>query len=100
MKAARFHPDAEAEVRQALAYYAGQRHGLDSEFRHELEVALNRVRENPLICSVEYDVDVRYCSLKRFPYQLVFLELSDCVWIAAVAHQRRRPHYWMSRSPD
>jgi hypothetical protein len=28
------------------------------------------------------------------------LELADQIWIAAVAHQRRRPGYWRSRTPE
>lgn len=99
MKPATLHEDAAAELRAALDYYAGQRAGLDGEFRREFEAALERVRENPLIYAVDDD-DVRYCPLRRFPYTLVYIDLEDRIWVAAVAHQRRRPHYWARRHPE
>ena len=58
------------------------------------------MRENPLLFAVEDDPGVRYCPLRRFPYTLVYIDLEDRIWVAAVAHQRRRPHYWSRRSPD
>ena len=41
----------------------------------------------------------RKCSLKQFPYAVYYLELDHCVWIAAVAHQKRKPGYWSQRRP-
>jgi toxin ParE1/3/4 len=100
MKPATLHEDAEAELREALDHYARQREGLDGEFRREFEAALERVRENPLLYAVENDDGVRYCPLRRFPFTLVYVDLEDCIWVAAVAHQRRRPRYWASRRPE
>lgn len=97
MKAASFHEAAEAELREALDYYAEQRPGLDGELRREFEAALQRIRENPQIYPLEGDDGVRYCPLRRFPYTLVFVDMDDEIWIAAVAHQRRRPDYWARR---
>jgi toxin ParE1/3/4 len=97
MKPATLHEEAEAELRDALGYYAGQRHGLDGEFRREFEAALEQIRENPQTYAVEDDNGVRYCPLRRFPYTLVYVDLEDRIWVAAVAHQRRRPRYWASR---
>jgi toxin ParE1/3/4 len=100
VKPATLHEDAEAELREALDYYAGQRPGLDGEFRREFEAALERVRGNPLAYAVEDDAGVRYCPLRRFPYTLAYVDLEDRIWVAAVAHQRRRPRYWARRRPE
>jgi toxin ParE1/3/4 len=35
--------------------------------------------------------------LVGFPYQIFYTELEDAIWIAAVAHGRRRPDYWRRR---
>jgi toxin ParE1/3/4 len=99
MKPAFFHENAEAELRKALEDYELQRPGLDGEFRREIEAALKRVRENPLAYAAEDDDGVRYCPLRRFPYTLVYVDLDDFIWIAAVAHQHRRPRYWGFRVP-
>lgn len=100
MKPATLHEDAEAELREALDYYAQQRAGLDGEFRREFEAALQQVRENPLLHAVEDDAGVRYCPLQRFPFTLVYVDFEDRIWVAAVAHQRRRPRYWARRQPE
>lgn len=44
--------------------------------------------------------DVRKCRVKRFPYTVYFVELDDLIWIAAVAHDSRRPDYWAAREPE
>lgn len=93
MKPALLHEEAEAELREALDYYAGQRAGLDGELRREFEAALQRVRESPLLHATEDDDGVRYCPLRWFPYNLVYVDREDCIWVVAVAHQRRRPRY-------
>jgi toxin ParE1/3/4 len=93
------HADAEAELREAIAWYEERRTGLGREFRLEFEAALGRVRENPQMYADEGD-GVHYCPLRRFPYTLVYLELGEEVWVVALAHQRRRPRYWAKRLPE
>jgi toxin ParE1/3/4 len=72
--------------------------GLGYEFRDELQAALARVRENPLLYAAESG-SIRIAPLHRFPYSLIYEELTDRPWIAAVAHQSRRPGYWSRRRP-
>ena len=99
MKPVTLHEATEAELAEAMRYYEQQRTGLGGEFRREFEAALARVRQNPKTCAVEDESGVRYCPLHRFPYTLVYVELDDRIWIAAVAHQHRRPRYWARRRP-
>jgi toxin ParE1/3/4 len=94
------HAAAEAEFREAMERYEQQRAGLGGKFRAEFEVTLQRVRDNPLLYAADDDSAVRHCPLRRFPYTLVYLDLEDRIWIAAVAHQRRRPGYWARRRPN
>jgi toxin ParE1/3/4 len=94
------HADAENELLEALDYYEGHRTGLAGEFRREFEAALQRVRENPQAFAAENDAGVRFCPLHRFPYTVVYVELDDRIWVAAVANQRRRPRYWARRQLD
>jgi plasmid stabilization system protein ParE len=97
MKLAAFHPDAAEEARNAAAYYEGIRAGLGTDFQAELESALSRIRENPLMYAVE-SAAKRICPLHRFPYSVVYKDLEDRIWVVAVAHQRRRPRYWGRRN--
>jgi hypothetical protein len=43
---------------------------------------------------------MRKHRLRRFPYTIHYAVLHDAIWIAAVAHQRRRPGYWAVRRPE
>jgi plasmid stabilization system protein ParE len=93
------HAEAEEELRAALASYEEERAGLGGEFRQEFEAALERVRQNPLMYAAEDASGARLCPFHRFAYNLVYLDLGDHIWIAAVAHQHRRPRYWARRRP-
>ncbi len=98
MKPVIFHPAAQEEVEKAAAHYEGERVGLGQEFRSEFEAALGRVIHNPLMYGVEIG-EFRACPLKRFPYTLFYIDLEDRIWVAAVAHQSRRPRNWARRQP-
>jgi toxin ParE1/3/4 len=93
LKPVTLHAEAEAELREALAYYEGQRTGLADEFRQAFEAALNRLCENPQAYAAEDASGTRYCPLRPFPCTLVYVELEERVWVAAVAHQKRPPRY-------
>jgi plasmid stabilization system protein ParE len=99
MKPVILHSEAEAELREALHYYEGLRPGLGGEFLRAFEAAVHRIRENPQAYAIEADSGVRYCPMRRFPHTLVTLEQENRLWVVAVAHQKRRPHYWSDRSP-
>jgi toxin ParE1/3/4 len=93
------HAEAEAEVEQAIAYYEGQRPGLGGEFREDLEATLNRVRQRPGAPAPIDDQGTGKVRFRRFPYTIYYVELEESIWIAAVAHQKRRPGYWSKRQP-
>lgn len=43
------------------------------------------------------DLEIRRALMVRYPYALVFFELKDEIRIIAVAHDKRRPNYWLYR---
>jgi toxin ParE1/3/4 len=94
------HREAEAELRASIAYYNGQRDGLGDEFRDEVEKGIERIAQSPRAFSPHGDEGLRRHVLRRFPYSIFYWELDDCIWIAAIAHQRRRPGYWAARIPE
>lgn len=71
---------------------------MGAEFREELAAALERVGRYPGMYGVDVG-DFHACPLHRFSYTLHYLILEDRVWVAAVAHQSRRPGYWVRRQP-
>ena len=99
MKPVTFDSESEDEFRAAAAYYEAQRTGLGDDFAAEVEQASQRISLTPQAFPLHGSSGVRKCLLRRFPYTIYFLELPDRIWIAAVAHQRRRPGYWSHRHP-
>ena len=84
----------------AARWYEQLRAGLGSEFLAAVDVAVARIEENPRIGSQPPgvdDEDVRRVFVQRFPYHVVYIELPDRLQVLAVAHDRRRPAYWVDR---
>ena len=96
MKPIVFHPDAAEEAREAAAHYEAIRVELGAGFKAELEAALARISDNPLLYAAESG-SMRVCPLHRFPYSLFYQDLEDRIWVAAVGHHQRRPGYWQRR---
>lgn len=92
-----FHPDAEAEYLEAIAYYETRRPGLGTAFIAEVEHFISRVCDAPDRYPVQRPPDVRVIQLQRFPFRMLFRERHGTVEILAVAHDHRRPAYWLSR---
>ena len=40
----------------------------------------------------------RCCSLKRYPFRIVFREETERLVVVAIAHAKRRPHFWRRRT--
>ncbi|WP_169977672.1 type II toxin-antitoxin system RelE/ParE family toxin [Tautonia rosea] len=91
------HAEAEAEVLDAIAYYEDRQAGLRRAFREDLEATLDRIRRMPGTFAPIDDQGTRKHRFQRFPYTIYYVELDDVIWIAAIAHQKRRPGYWSRR---
>ncbi|MDP2181668.1 MAG: type II toxin-antitoxin system RelE/ParE family toxin [Actinomycetota bacterium] len=90
------HEDADRELNDAADYYDAESLGLGTAFLDQLDDGYQRILENPH-AAAEIDPDIRKLVLAKFPYNLIYEIDGDVVLILAVAHQRRRPHYWRER---
>jgi toxin ParE1/3/4 len=96
MKLAKFHSQALIELNEAVHYYEERVSGLGIDFRKDVEAAILKIRTAPLRFK-SFSKRTRRLLLHRFPYQIVFIELSDHIFIIAIAHGKRRPGYWHGR---
>jgi plasmid stabilization system protein ParE len=100
-KPARFEDEADAEYRAAGRWYEERVVGLGIEFFDAVDAALDQIARSPkagaLVRRVPVDLQVRRAPVTRFPYHVVYLETSSTIRVLAIAHDRRRPGYWMSR---
>ena len=88
---------ARQELNDATYFYELQYSGLGKRFRGEVKNAAKRIAEYPKAWSVERG-DVRKCLLHKFPYKLLYSIETGHIFIIAVAHQHRKPHYWIDRN--
>ena len=90
----RFHPEAEAEHLEAVAWYESRGSGLGARYLAEFEQVLEQVCRNPHRYPVDRRPDIRRARMRRFPFTILYREAESGVEILAVAHHRRRPTYW------
>lgn len=96
----RISEEADAEMVEAARWYETHRVGLGTELLDAVDTAVVRIAETPRLGSLVpgiSDQSIRRRAVRRFPYHVVYIELSERLQILAVAHDRRRPGYWMGR---
>lgn len=92
-----FLPTADVEFRAAASYLKSRVDGLGAKFIVEVEHTLTLLSDRPALGS-KLDSLHRRLPLRRFPFALIYrVEVSD-ITVVAVAHHRRGPGYWRSRS--
>jgi toxin ParE1/3/4 len=91
---------AEAEFREALAWFRDHDPRVAERFAEETRRTLHLISEFPQIGSRVPEVDeseVRRMPVRTFPYHVVFADFGDRIEVLAFAHNRRRPRYFMRR---
>ena len=63
----------------------------------EFETLAELIGESPKGWQVELEPDIRRVPLQRFPLSIVYRENPGGFQVLAVAHNRRRPQYWLGR---
>lgn len=94
------HPEALAEVREAMLWYEERQPGLGLGFLTALERAQQLVRDTqeigrPIVLDGRR-TEFRRVRLQRFPYGLIY-QPGDPVYVVAVAQERREPAFWRNR---
>lgn len=87
---------ARDELAEIKRFYNRQQQGLGETFQREAESAARLIRERPHAWQVEIE-SVRRFIFDRFPYKMLYIVREDHVVVVAVAHQHRRPDYWVDR---
>jgi hypothetical protein len=101
VKPVRVEPEAKQELAAAAAWYEQRRAGLGLELTAEIDAAFAAIarepRRFPLYPRVASELGVRRGAARKFPYSIAFIELPAAIRVIAVAHERRRPGYWVGR---
>jgi plasmid stabilization system protein ParE len=88
---------AEEDFTASLRWYAERSTRAAEGFEIEFARALKAISSDPgryPFCDDRH----RFYLLKRYPFQVIYREVSGGRWlIVAVAHASRRPGYWLDR---
>lgn len=91
---------ARDELFETIEYYETQTEDLGLRFLEHVESAIARAVASPFIgaaLSVPGTEVVRLIRPAVFPYKLPYVVRDEILLILAVAHQRRKPRYWLDR---
>jgi plasmid stabilization system protein ParE len=84
---------AEAELREAVAFYEAAENGLGARFLDEVEAVVARIRANPEAWA-PISPRTRRCRTHRFPFGLFYQIMTDEILIVSVMDLRRDPRRW------
>ncbi|MFL6236770.1 MAG: type II toxin-antitoxin system RelE/ParE family toxin [Thermoanaerobaculia bacterium] len=94
---AAWHPLAKRELFEAQDFYENRAAGLGASFLERIETAVLLIRRHPQSGSLAGD-SLRQSRVRQFPYSLVYRVDEERIFILAVAHDKRKPHYWARRA--
>ena len=100
MKPAILHREAEEELLDAVDYYEVRERGVGLRLNDAVQRALGRIEKTPGMGARYRNTTSRFYRVKKFPYVIYYTEFPDHLWVAAIAHARRRPGYWRRRKPE
>jgi hypothetical protein len=90
------HPAAEAEALATRRWYHERNPQVSEAFFVEFDSAISAIAEAPRRWPIIYSGYRRF-PMRNFPFNTIYLEVTDSGVVMAVAHHRRRPGYWLSR---
>ena len=91
-----FLPPAKSELDDAVKYYNLQAKGLGDRYKQEAKETINRISVFPTAWQ-EVKPEIRRCIMHKFPYNIYYSIQDDIILILAIAHQHRKPDYWIGR---
>jgi toxin ParE1/3/4 len=91
-----FTPEALREIDDAFEWYLERSLQAAEAFVREVESALSLIASSPTIWT-RFEASTRRYVLRKFPYNIVYREIPLGIEVVAVAHQKRRPRYWIGR---
>lgn len=94
-----YHPDAEAELLEAVQFYERRVPTLGAQFLEAIDRSVHIILAVPERWRIT-EGEVRVYLMSRFPYTIYYRALFDQVRILAFKHHSRHPDYWRYRLAD
>ncbi len=90
---------ANLELDDAIKYYNHQMEGLGDEFLDDVFNTIQLIKLFPEAWT-QISNNTKKTVLKKFPFNLIYTIHDDKIYKIAVAHQHRKPDYWIDRLID
>ena len=87
---------AHFEIEDSKEYYNLQQDSLGDTFKNDLKESILNIQNFPNLYP-NITEKIKRCVLHRFPYGIFYTVKTDCILILSVAHQHRKPYYWIDR---
>jgi hypothetical protein len=87
---------AHTEYQEAIDFYNLQSDGLGIKFASEIDKTISIIKNYPNSYS-GYTENTRKAIVNVFPYNIIYTIYKDYIQVIAIAHQHRKPNYWLDR---
>ncbi len=84
------------EYQEAIEFYNLQSEGLGNKFIGEIDRTISIIKNYPESFT-NYTKHTRKAVLSIFPYNIIYSIRNKNILITAIAHQHRKPNYWVNR---
>lgn len=91
-----FIEEAFYEYQDAIEFYDYQSKGLGKKFSKEFDKTISIIKKYPQSFT-QFTQNTRKAVVSIFPYNIIYSIIDEKIIILAVAHQHRKPNYWISR---
>lgn len=92
-----WHPEARIENLEARAFYIGRSWRVADDYLYEINSGLDKIQQHPNRYP-SYLHNTQRLVLQYFPFSIIYRQQLNAIQIIAIAHAKRRPGYWASRS--
>jgi len=82
---------------EAVGYYESKVTGLGAALISEFDMLAGLIGDTPKAWQIVLGPEIRRVPLNRFPLSVIFREKTAGFDVLAIAHDRRRPQYWLNR---
>lgn len=96
-KKLRLESEAIEDLAESYQYYESQKEGLGEEFAIEVKEKLNQFAGKPFAYAAFYK-DTRKTSLKRFPFNILYIVGDFIISVIGIWHKSRDPKNLKTRS--
>ena len=87
---------AHIEYQEAIDFYNLQSERLGDKFIIEIDRTISIIKNYPESFT-EYTRHTRKVVVNIFPYNVIYAIHKNYIEILAIAHQHRKPNYWLDR---